>query len=320
MTALLSGSGMARAKHCPPAYALPVVEEPPSQECSDGTHGHRFLQRIAQGAHVDQALYEAPDHLRKYFATLDLSKVPRGEPEVAFAYDVATGQARFLNHRGHRNYEVSDTEIPGTADLVVWPIDDKSLKVIDWKFPSFDHDVEGSWPQMEFYALPLSILCGVHRAELLLGIVNEDGSIGFHERRLDWEDLARVSNETHSTHERVMFARADRELHEQTHQGPWLPDVVTGAHCQYCKAFPHCPGKRAAVAGFLGTVPEVLGPEEAGRAYLASKAAERLGKAVHGVVRNLLEQHDSLPTGDGQVVRFARDKSIRIARPKEKRA
>lgn len=317
MTVLLSGSGMPRARACPAAFALPTVTVPESTECSDGTSGHLFLSRIAQGWQHSQALLEAPEHLREFFASIDLAKIPRGEPEVAFAYDVISGKARFLRPQRHREYDVSDTEIPGTADLIAWPIDAEPLRIIDWKFPSSDHDTENTWPQLEFYALAASVLCSATDAQISIGIVNEDGSIGFHSRTLDWEDFARIATETTATWTRVIEARALREAHETECAGPWMPDVTSGPHCQYCPAFVHCPGKRAAVAAFLGTVPNVLTADDAGRAYASFKAAEKLGQDVHALVKTLLGERGELPTGDGQIVRLTRNGSVRISRARE---
>jgi hypothetical protein len=187
------------------------------------------------------------------------------------------------------------------------------LEVIDWKFSRWAFDLEQYRPQLEFYALAGARLVGAIHAECRIGVVTEDGAIGWHEWSLDWEDLNRIAQDVRRGWERVRDARAARAAHEQANAAPWAPDVTEGPHCQYCDAALSCPAKRAAVGAVLGMDPGTLTPELAGAAWAKAKAAEEMIGRLKGFVRAMAEDGE-LPTGDGRAVRVDSRGALRVVR------
>lgn len=310
MPAALSASGLARAHACPAAFALPAC----SRDGADARRGreiHLFLQALADGTPTDDALDLVPDpEVRAWCARIDRRQVPVGaESEVAMAYHVTTGQARKLGPAGHRDYgSLAAAEIPGTADLVGWASsiggDGPVPWVLDWKTVQFDHDAETSRPQLEFYALCVARITGAESVECRVRVVSEDGAIGDGGTwRLEWDDLARIAAQTRTALEAVRNARLERAAHEARSVAPWTPDVGEGPACRYCPAFGACPGKRAAVAAVLGSDPHGITEADAGVAHLRARDAITAAERVKDVVRLLVDQHGSLSTGDGRIVR-----------------
>src|SRR5688572_29929926 len=84
---------------------LPRVRQLHAPKRELGTAAHLFLERTGDGMdHAEAlALIEQDDH-REYCAAIDISRIPRGAVEVAFAIDVVTGKARELGRRLGRQY------------------------------------------------------------------------------------------------------------------------------------------------------------------------------------------------------------------------
>lgn len=317
MPASLSGSSLVRAIPCPPSHALPAARQPSTADAKRGIGGHGFFEAIADGTPREDALARVADpETRAVCAKIDVRQVPRGGvTELAIAYDVASGRARRLPVTGRKYGALPPTEIPGTMDLAI--PDSLEAVVVDWKFARWAFDLETYVPQLDFYSLAWARICGAEGARWRVGVVTDDGAIGWHERRLDWEALAGVAARTRRTHERVMLARAERAAHERVNVAQWQPDVTEGMHCAYCDAIAACPSKRAAVGAVMGLDPVTLSPEDAGRAWARAKDAEAVIERLKGAVRAGVETLGPLPTGDGRIVRLDGKGALRFARERE---
>jgi hypothetical protein len=300
MTAL-SASGLARAAACPPAFALPAVARD-SKDAARGRGVHAFLEAIAGGTDRDAALVATPPALRELCAAIDVRQVPRGEPEVAFAYDVSTGRARRTGARS-RGYDAGAAEIHGTADLIAGDV------VIDWKTVSQALDVEIARPQLEFYALCLARSDRLPLVHWRIGVIAENGALGWHDGRLDWEQMNDVAAGLRRTWARVMLEREAR-----TAQGAgYIPDLVAeGPWCRYCAAWDGCPAKRGVVRLMVEGKGDLLAAEQAADALLMARDAETAAERVRRVVGELVDREGEIEATDGRRVRRDARGALRV--------
>src|SRR5262245_58185755 len=85
-----------------------------------GSAGHAFLLDVHRIGRAN-ALAKVDEKYREAFALIDTGRLPVDAvyaAEVAFAFDVMTGQGRELHRKGDRDYSMCvPTEIPGTIDV-----------------------------------------------------------------------------------------------------------------------------------------------------------------------------------------------------------
>mgnify|MGYP000865174944 CR=1 FL=1 len=289
MSATLTASGIARAHACPAAYALPSVQTPPSEHASAGSAMHAFLDAL-QTRTRDDALTTVPEEHRAWCAAIDPTRIPRGQPEIALAYDVFSGRARRLDVRA-REYAVLETEIAGTCDLYVPAIGTDPARVIDWKTGTWSAATpESHRPQLALYALMLARAEGLDEIRAEVVSIGDDSSVRVVASwDYDLDTLAETAVSVRKTWARVQQARSASSV-----------DVREGEHCRYCPAWNACPAKLAAVRAVLDDV-STLTPDAIGRAYVRAMDLERWAEAVRVAARDAA-QGRSLPTGDGRVV------------------
>ncbi|MBL8684391.1 MAG: DUF2800 domain-containing protein [Myxococcales bacterium] len=285
MAAPLTASALPRALACPASCALPAVSST-SDEAERGTQVHAFMQAIADGTPVDEALAAVAEATRALCAKINLAHVPRGgETEVAMAWDVDARRARRLEVDGHRQYEPTATEIPGTADLVLWL--DRPV-VIDWKTTSHDFDARSAVPQLEHYALCVANIAWADEVECAVGVIADDGAVEWSRWRMDAAALDRAADRARRVWERVQSARA--------HQGEH--DVTLGNHCRYCPSWRACPAHVRAVRQLAaGEVPAITA-ESIGAAYSVARAVEKSAEAVREGIKRFVSEHGPVKTGN----------------------
>ncbi|MFN7132242.1 MAG: DUF2800 domain-containing protein, partial [Myxococcales bacterium] len=189
---VLSASRLHRASKCPASMALPWVEST-SPDSERGTLVHRFLEVCALRGR-EAALAEMPGSVRDLCESIDLTQMPIGrgfEPEVKFAFDLATGKARRLASQGARDYSAaSETEVVGTADVV--GVFDGEVYVADYKV-GFGHDaytpaVERN-AQLKFLVLAACRESGVESARAQILHIRDSGDVWVEQARWDVFDL-----------------------------------------------------------------------------------------------------------------------------------
>jgi len=291
VSATLSASGLARAHACAAAYALPAVHTPPSTHASAGSAVHAYLDAV-QTLSREQALAAVPEEHQTWCSAIDLAAIPRGESEVALAYDVRTGRARRLATT-ERRYDLTSTEIAGTCDLYVPATQSTPARVIDWKTGTWaQRDPEQHRPQLAFYALALARVYALDEVRAEVVSVGDDGRVGVVASWVfDVDALADVAAAVRATWDRVQSARAT---------APALLDVREGEHCRYCPAWQSCPAKLSGVRAVLDGA-DLATPEAIGRAYVRAADLERVAEQIRAAAREAA-QGGALPTGDGRVV------------------
>jgi hypothetical protein len=218
----LTGSALPRARHCAWPYRSDVSypERPRTKAADDGNEVHSMLEHYLAGEPIPVMGPRAQLIFAQVQAVLPMG--PR--PEVAFAINVRTGDARIIGERISRDYgKLSEDEIALTVD---WYLKgDQFVEVGDLKTGFAAHVAH---PREN-----LQLLAGAYAAAKVAGasiaivrilIAREDGTVPLF-AHLDGAWMESVLAEL-------------REIHYRTQ----LPSpAVAGEHCSFCPALGACP-------------------------------------------------------------------------------
>lgn len=304
----LSASKLEQALACPASLALPQVRST-NAAASKGTAVHAFLcacNRVGREA----ALAEVPGEYMAVCEAIDVESLPLGSEsfaaEVSFALDIVTGKARELGRDTDRDYSaVSESEIPGTADVVGLSADGSSAYVLDWKTGYGAVTPAARNAQLAFLALAACRTYGCSEATVEIVRLQEHGKPWHDRARLDAFALDEFELRLRGLFAKVKDARR-MVLHGET------PTVYQGLQCRYCDAMPQCPATKSLVQLMAHDpmdmdrqIRSALTPENAAVAYERFKVAQqilaRVGEAIYAFAR---EYPIALPSGKvlGEVV------------------
>lgn len=268
---------------CPAAGALPAVWTEATDAMRAGSARHRFIERAAEIGR-DAALDEVPPGApwREQCEALDLDALPAGEHEVAYAFDLAADTARRLGAWLGRAYDVSATEVSGTADLIAAPTADRPRWcVIDFKG---DEEVEpaGANLQLGFFALCLARLYQLDEVDVAIVYLRHGGGMRWDRATLGPFDLEAVAERLRGIVSRISAVSG-------VLAAGGTPDVYMGLHCRRCPALLSCPAQAAAAQALLSAPPtnEALAQvthEEAGAAWVQVKVLGELADRIRAVL------------------------------------
>jgi hypothetical protein len=299
---LITASRLQRAACCPASVVLPQVQEE-SEPARRGTAIHAFLA-AAREVGREAALAEVPEEYRDDCEVIDLDTLLAGDldeiaAEVAFAFDVETGEARELGRNIGRAYQVRPTEVAGTADVVAFgPFE---LFVADFKTGrGLVAAPRVNW-QLKMLAVAASRTYGVHRVRAAIIRVREDGTPEYEATVFTAFDLDLAAAELRD------LVQTTTKLNAAVVSGR-APDVNMGAHCRWCPAAPACPAINA-LAQRLAREPEKvaeeiaadLTPEKAGKAWVQLKLVEEVTRRVREGLYAFARQ-TPIHLGDGRVL------------------
>lgn len=284
---------------CPAAGALPAVWTEANAAMRAGTARHRYLQRAAEIGAAEalaEVPVDAPWRAQCEALEASLDEVPVGEHEIAYAYDVAADTARCLGPWLDRAYDVSATEISGTADLVCPPSASRERwLVVDWKG---EEEVEAAADnlQLAFFAVCLARLHGVDEVDVAIGYLRHGGRIWWDRATLGPFDLEAAAVRLQGIVRRLDAARAVVAAGQ-------TPDVEMGLHCRRCPALLACPAQTAAARAMLDAPPSndalaQASAEDAGAAWARVKVLTELADRVRKVLTARAEVA-GLPLPDG---------------------
>jgi Protein of unknown function (DUF2800) len=262
-----------------------------------GSDGHAWLYDALNGR-VTEPRHDACKDLQ--LSDMPWADATRGtwRGEVAFGYDVATGQVRGLGENLGRAYpeRVSESEIFGSIDLVGHGL------VADYKFEGFESHTPPARDnsQLAFAGLCLARLQKLDEVKVGLIRIQPDGEIVEDWATLDLFDFDVLSARLRSTLERVRIA--EREVAEGK-----IPSVSRGPWCRYCPAASSCPAVtnliRAVALEPVKTAEEIramLTPETAAKAYRRLREVEEALKPVKTAL-HLFADETEIDLGDGLV-------------------
>jgi hypothetical protein len=207
------------------------------------------------------------------------------EPEVAFAYDPATGSARTLG-RGREAYvNAGPTEITGTVDAIYQ--DGTQITIADWKTgrQSGLQSAEEN-AQLRFYALCAARAYGAESVRVLVVRVGEGGT-QHSEAVLDDFDLAAFEDEFRARLKTIPQARPQN-----------------GHHCTYCPAVSVCPATAIAEETLVPTEPRpigIQGPQHASWLLHRLRAIEARCEEMREILKQYVDTVGPIPLEDGKV-------------------
>ena len=302
----MTASGLARAEECIGSVVLPQISEG-GKWAATGSAVDRFVQ-TAKTRDKALALAEAPAELRPYLDALTLDRIPDGaEYQVAFAFNVITGEARCIPGRGEGYPDgFGDEWIFGTSDIV--GVRDGRVIVIDLKWGSYTIGRDPATDlQLGFYAISAATIAGVDEAEVGFSRAGWDAVLRPDSAVLDSLDLAALRARIVAVWERARATSA--------------PSLRVGEWCGYCPARRNCDamvqptalmlrGDLAALAD--GEAPAIetirdrisaLSAEQRGRVYEVCGEVEERAKLVRNVIRDDAKQAP-IPLSSGKELRL----------------
>lgn len=221
---MITASALERIEKCPPSGRLPGEDIDTVHTVNGRTRHERLAGDLTAG--------RLPSGLLQ-------SDVPFiVGVEVAFAYNVQTGEGRRLHIENRAYPDLGDWWIYGTSD--VFGIEGDSVVIGDWKGRTHVTAADRNL-QVGFLCVAAAAATGKTKARAWLAKTDDGESIDFISRATI--DLAEC-------------AQRIRELYLRRFE---VADLSTGTHCRYCPTLPSCKAQSdlvaAADAGLAAVVP-----------------------------------------------------------------
>lgn len=302
MTTLPSASRLQLVDTCEASAVLPQVSTE-TPDASRGTAIHRYRQRAVELGSNEQALAEIEDDdLREVCAAIETDGLPVDpaaySAEVALAYNVVTGGGRRLAGRERDYSDVTEDEIPGTADIVAL-VDDDAVYIGDIKTGYGRVPAPRRNLQLLFLALAACRAWGGTRAIVEIIRPRENARAWRERAEIGPFELAAVGHRLREMMLRVREARVQYEL------GNYEPRYAITEGCKYCPAIDHCRPMTEQLIE-IATGPEerleqvFLGSmrENAPAAHAKLKGIEAFVKRLRGHLETYATEHP-FDIGDG---------------------
>jgi hypothetical protein len=270
---LPTASSLHRALACPASAVLPRAPSTTSEAAERGTAIHDWIAHELLGRPKPP-----PAEYRETCEGINIPAILGGRlalwVEASYAYNVRTGQVRYLGSMLGRGYALHPDELAGTADMILREGDEtpRGLCVGDIKTGQ-SVGAAASNPQMHFLALCVSRLHGLSEVPVELIYIAEDGSHRVDRAILDSLDLD-------------SFAAQLREAVTLWRSPEAAQRVNPGEHCRYCPCFDSCPAQHQLVRTFARTLDidseaiARLSPEAAGRVWEELERFEVMAKKL----------------------------------------
>lgn len=236
----ITPSQLARVANCPRSETIAHTLET-TEPAHLGSVAHRYLCNVLLYGR-DQALeMEADDGY--WLQGIDLTRLPaihpeQYAPEVAFAWNPATGKARELGRnltRAKARKMRLPGEMVGVADVV--GVTEKAAIVHDYKTGWGWIEPASVHLQVLTYGLMAALAYGKDEAEVSILRARRDGFVWFDTYRVDFwrlqDHAAEVIKILANVEEVVLKAQKGEPL-KPFHEGPW---------CNHCPARMRCPTK-----------------------------------------------------------------------------
>lgn len=323
----VTASSLKRFIECPASSILPRVTEDAGEAADRGTDIHGYLDRVACGVSVDDAIKLVPDEYRNTCLDIDVEELlkyrTRIRTEVAYALDPISRQARILGNHLGRNYVISDNEIAGSEDLVA-ELEELpgTIEVSDYKTGDNVGPAQEN-TQLFFFAACEYLLSRESVPEVRGRIIyiNDDGSHSIDEAVFtvfDIEDyLATLADAVRR------YNVALNEFKESR------INVKTGDHCVYCPALQSCPAYTSLARRLVPELEAIedliatLTPQQAGKAWAMKKQIGAIYKKVDDGLKAYAESY-GIELENGKVVSagtftksyFSQDEAIKMLQDK----
>jgi len=299
-TGLPTASKLQLALTCAASQVMPVIDS----AWATGDAGRDKHAALADWATApDDAVLDLPAPMLAWLETVAEYAAELRHPEtiseLALAYDVATGKARYLGRNLGRAYpETTATEFYGSFDYV--RLADGTVIVVDLKTGMGEVPHPERNAQLRFGALAAAKHFGVDRARIGILHAPDGRAPWWIWAELDAFELEVVAVDLKRLAQHIGYARND-------YQRGKTPRLRVGEHCAHCPSRFACPA-RVAMAQRLAGEPEkvvldikaLLTPETAAvalaRWQAATKAMQEVGNALYAYA-----SESPIPLGDGRV-------------------
>lgn len=310
-----SASATDRVIACPASQALPHVDEE-SSWASLGTIGHLFLQ-LAATEGPDKALDGIDQEHRDECEMLSLEGLPldatKWSHEKAFAYDVGQDTGRPLGAIGHREYEVSDDEVPGTSDVI--GVTPDAVVITDYKLGHSRLPPAKESGQLKTLALAACRALDRDRAIVSYLRPRRDGSE-------PWTDRAELDAIDLDAHAFALTRAANQVLEARAIVAEGgTPNTTLGRHCKYCPALRVCPANTHLLRQLAGDEAlQELGTltpanvEQAAHVYERIQTVRQVLNIVEGAVF-AIGSREEIPLSNGEVISEVVTKRETLAGP-----
>jgi len=246
---MISASALERVINCPGSEAFPPKDKRTSsvRKAADrGTQIHAYLEARINGADMVEGLKLVDSEYRGTCVGIDINQVPKGETEVALAYNVLTGTVRYLGKSLGRDYErnspLLEGEIPGT-----WDVSDNApwcLELSDFKTgnPNYIDPVAVNH-QMLFLALCAALYYGRDLVSLCLVVIDKSGRLAFDRCEVDIKTLRKFGEKLRTAWEQSEYWKTFVLPGKFILPGKTslTPEVNMGKWCTFCPSKHACP-------------------------------------------------------------------------------
>lgn len=285
----VTASSIERVINCAASAVLPQTQST-SSYAKGGHDEHAILEDVVLGNR---------EHPR--FQRNQLEIPNKAVPEVAFSYDVVTGEAKDLGRVKNRDYPKSPfSTLFGTVDVVgesVIHIDTsqpdaeevRCVDVVDWK-TTYEAPPNDSW-QMRLLAMCAAKARGLVYARTRITHIRDEY----------------ISHSTWKLWTNDDFADTERQLkkaYDTVNKLGWkdsvtLSDVRHGPHCHFCPAYLSCPYPRALLQQSLaGDVGRIISGVDAASAYNKWQALRTLTGRMEDAIK-VYASNQTIDVGKG---------------------
>lgn len=292
-----SASAWPRIVACPASVALPQSSpDVASEAAARGTAIHAFLEDVANGTPIEEAIAATPPEYRHAVDQIPVDELHLDSiaAEVTFAM-LPDGSAQEIGRGLDRDYSGAGPDaIVGTADVV--GMVDGAVYVADYKTGRARQVPAGDHWQLRILAAMAADAYSTDEAVVEIIQIGEMGEVFRDRATLDAFDLAAIRQTVRDTCDTI----------DRTRSTPWDEiEVREGDHCRYCPAMAACPAKTRllrvmAQEGAHNVVGARLTTENCADAlevFTRMKAVlDAAGRALHAFAR----EHP-IPCGDGKV-------------------
>jgi hypothetical protein len=305
MSKLPSASKLHRELACRAATVLPHVDS--SNPWSEAGKVKHDYCRNAKVYGREKALSQAPAEYREACEAIQIEKLEDGFTfEVAFAYDIETGEGRLIGTNVGREYGPrKPTEIVGSADMFRrdrGPVEIDDIKCVAASgHDSYAPAARDNW-QLRLYALAACRAFGVSDAVVRIRKLYDDGTWAPpDEHKLDTFDLDAAAEEL-----KRWYAQRKSDVDAYATFGK-IPTPNVGSHCKYCPSDIYCPAKTALLREAAGDVVafeeklQALSPEMAGAAWQKLTALEGMVERAKAAIKEMAEKRP-LPLPGGKLL------------------
>lgn len=304
MRRLPTCSSLQRVAACPASAALPHVNGT-NGAARRGTAIHEFICN-ARSYGIAKALTMAPEDVRGECFAMDLKPLHalmQGgmiAHEVTYAFDVVTGKARCVGVNLDREYDVTEDEVAGTADICAVAEQRSPRRVVVLDMKTGKHAVAPAatnW-QLRTLALMASKVEHADSATVAIAYLQEDGGWVIDRADLDAMDLDAIETDVIRLMRRVKTARAEIDAGS-------VPDVYPSEeNCRWCPAVRACPATTALVRQLPPTLADIqsrleaMTPGQLGESWEVMERAESALKIIREGMTAILKQTPfTMPSG-----------------------